>query len=610
MLVTALLLAAFQSPSPPDPGAVSTERLAAGLRDLCRQPRLAGSPEAGWAAELAARTFEQAGLRVERARYRVHLPRQTGQSLVMVGRDGEREELELWESGYGADPDSRRGQVPPMHGLTGQGRVRGRVVFAGRGTAEEFAALRARGVELDGTVALVRYGGLYRGLKVDNAGRAGCIGALLYTDDEDDGSAKGDPLPDGPWRPHDGIQRGSVFNGDGDPLTQGWAALPEAERASWDEAVGLVTIPSLPIAMGNARRLFGDAGRPEETGLLDVEVELFVEQDRRPVEIENVLGWIEGATRPDEWIIAGAHRDAWGLGAVDNGTGTNVVLEAARVLGTALASGWRPDRTLVLATWDAEEWGLVGSTEWVEQHRAELLAKGVAYLNLDVVASGPHFGATCTPGMVDALTRACSAESVEVPGRLGIPGGGSDHVPFLELAGVEVLSFGFHGGNGTYHSAYDTPYVVEKFLDPGFRHHQRACSLLLRMLTDLGHADTRVDGLDGWSVQLLQAGSKLPLEEELGKRFQDAAQELRDAATRASDYESPHRFLRFFLPDGSVRAERSTLWRSAGYASQWFPEIAEALARGDDPTAATLAAEKRLLRAAASLAEHAAAVGR
>ncbi|PCH75997.1 MAG: hypothetical protein COB96_07320 [Planctomycetota bacterium] len=581
----------------PLPEDVSPVRLRNTLRNLCREPRLAGSKESKLAIDYVTTVFQEAGLRVERQRYLCYLPRQIDASLWLLDQ-GERQQLDLEERGYPEDPDSIRNQVAPMHGLTQPGHVRGRVVFAGRGLVSDFEELRKSGVNPAGTIALIRYGGLYRGLKVKNAADAGCVGALLYTDSDDDGKAKGEVLPNGPWRPHDGIQRGSVFNGNGDALTPGVAALADAERISLNAATGLVTIPSIPISMVNATLLFGTDGRPERPGQLASRIEMQVEQDPAPVWIENVIGWIDAEDPDAEWVVAGAHRDAWGFGAVDNGTGTAVLLETARVLGAAAAAGWRPQRSIALATWDGEEWGLVGSNEWVEQHRDDLMARAVAYLNMDVVASGPNFGASCTPGLVAVLNQACADEQIEAPANLGVPGGGSDHVPFLEIAGVEVSSFGFHGGSGAYHSAYDTPYLIEKYLDPEFQHHAAAGRMLVRMLTNLASKSTRVDGIRGWANRAGQEASKLELPADLARRLAAAIQELEAlAATTTADH--PHRFLRLFIP--AARSERLILWRTAGYGAAWFPEIKNALAAGKNPAAATSSVIRALNRGAALL---------
>ena len=573
----------------PNPNSVSAERLGITLEELCRLPRLAGSVESVAAIEYAASVFADAGFEVQRQPYLCYLPRQISQSLQVLVPNGAWQALDLREVGYPEDPRSLANHVPPMHGLTASGRAEGKLWYAGYGTENEFAELEKKfGAEtMRGGIALMRYGGLYRGLKVANAETHGFAAALLYTDADDDGASKGAVLPDGPWRPSSGIQRGSVYNSDGDPLTPGWPALEHANRIRPEQAKGMVKIPSLPISAANAARLLH--GQERRLGPLETSARLAVEQDPNLVEIQDVLGVLPGSTHPDEWIILGAHRDAWGFGATDNGTGTTVLLETARVVGEAVQAGWRPQRTLIFATWDAEEWGLVGSTEWVEHHRPELLEKAVAYINLDVAATGPNFSASCTPGLIAATAFACAGQGIEAPVHLGVPGGGSDHVPLLKLAGIEVLNFGFHGGSGVYHSALDTPYLVEKFLDPGFLFHKQASEFAVALVNHLCQANAAVDGRRAWIQHILQALSHFPTEtpaRELAKLRLEGAT-LRFALQLETE-ESPgvessrsgvdsFRFHRAFLPASG----RSLLWRSAGYGSSWFPEVTAALENDD-----------------------------
>ena len=609
-----LVLAAPLAAQGPDPREVSPERLGETMQELCATPRLAGTPGSFRAGAYAAKVFGGAGLTVEEAHYQCHLPRQTGQSLAFLGPEAEAWfELSLEEQGFEEDPRTLADHLPPMHGLTAPGEAEGAVWYVGYGTEREFAALeRKHGEAIRGGIALVRYGMLYRGLKVANAEKYGFAGALLYTDEEEDGYPRGKVLPEGPWRPASGIQRGSVYNADGDPLTPGWAAVEGAPRISLDETVGRVGIPSLPISATNSARLRAGAGKV--LGPMPTRARIMVEQDPTPVDIVNVLGRIEGAVTPDEWVIVGAHRDSWGYGAVDNATGSTVLLETARVFGAAFERGWRPERTLIFATWDAEEWGLVGSTEWVEEHLGPLREKAVAYVNMDVVATGPNFSASCTPGMVDSLAEACARRGVPMPGGVGVPGGGSDHVPFLELGGIEVLTFGFHGGSGVYHSALDTPWLIETFLDPGYRHHAEAASFAVTVLEHLSRADTIVDGRRRWLQQVLTAAERLPREDEAQELARlmvlNAAESYALRLAREDDEPGradAFRFARHFLPaDG-----RSFLWRSAGYGSAWFPDLQAALTPG--AAARTQAAAGELVRAfdrAKSKLEDGAEVGR
>jgi len=569
------------SPLGPDPHAVSAARLGETMNRLCEQPRLAGSIESLAAADYAAEVFAAAGMQVERESYWCYLPRQTGQSLQFKQSDSDWQALDLHELGYEEDERTLSNHVPPMHGLTAAGRAEGNVWYVGYGTENEFRELeRLHGDSFHGGIALIRYGSLYRGLKVANAEAYGFAGALLYTDRDDDGSSRGEVLPKGPWRPSSGIQRGSVYNADGDPLTPGWAAKQNASRILPQQAKGLVHIPSLPISSGNATYLL--AGAKRKLGPLPTQARLSVEQDTNLVEIQNVLGRIVGSKRPGEWVIIGAHRDAWGYGAVDNGTGSTVLLETARVIGDALKRGWRPERTLIFATWDAEEWGLVGSTEWVEEYRTQLKQHGVAYLNMDVAATGPNFSASCTPGLVASLTTTCEAQGIKVPIQLGVPGGGSDHVPFLELAGIEVVEYGFHGGSGVYHSALDTPFLIEKFLDPGYKQHARAAAFAVQMVRDLALQSSAVDGRRGWLQQILKELEKLPESndaQQLAKlRLQREALQLAlriSEGGKGAPTSSAFRFHRFFLPE----AGRSHLWRTAGYGADWFPVLKQAFAQ-------------------------------
>ncbi len=576
----ALANASQQAEPGPQPQAASPIRLAETMDQLCQRPRLAGSEDSQAAIDYAAQVMADAGFEVEIAPYWCYLPRQTEQSLQMQTAQGEWRALDMREQGYAEDPRSLRDHIPPMHGLTAPGRAEGDLWYVGYGTEAEFQQLQKKfGDAFVGGIALIRYGALYRGLKVAHAEAFGFRAALLYTDREDDGEVVGPVLPKGPWRPPTGIQRGSVYNADGDPLTPGWAALEHAKRILPSQAQGMVHIPSLPISAANAALLM--AGAKRKLGPLPSKVRLRIKQDPNLVQIQNVLGRVEGATHPEEWVIVGAHRDAWGFGATDNGTGTTVLLETVRVFGEALQRGWRPDRTLIFATWDAEEWGLVGSTEWVEQYRDILREKAVAYVNMDVAATGPNFGASCTPGLVASLSQVCLSQGIDAPKKLGIPGGGSDHVPFLELAGVEVVAFGFHGGNGVYHSALDTPYLVEKFLDPDYQYHAQAAAFAVALVKRLCAGDCVVDGRRGWMQQVVQALDRLPettLEETLDKlRLQREALRLSLRVQQSPLSEMGYRFPRFFLPPEG----RSFLWRTAGYGSDWFPRWKQASTEGD-----------------------------
>ena len=569
-LMLAILGGQQQSPTSIAP---SPKRLKTTLNTLCEYPRFAGDPRSQHAIDYVANALEEAGWQVERKYYWAYLPRQTSQSLQVYTTENRWHEVDLTEQGFAEDPRTLSEHIPPMHGLTAAGHAEGNVWYVGYGTRDEFLQLQKRfGDKFKGGIALMRYGANYRGLKVANAEAFGFSGALLYTDAEDDGVGRGVVLPDGPFRPSTGIQRGSVFNGHGDPLTPGWAATKDAPRLAAEDAPGMVKIPSLPISSANAHLIIAEHGK--KMGNTMVRVKMEVVQDTTLQKICNVVGTLNGSDNDDQWIILGAHRDAWGRGATDNGTGSTVLIESARLLGQAYKKGWRPQRRLVIASWDAEEWGLVGSTEWVEENRGALIKHAVAYVNLDVAATGPNFSASCTPGLQSAITASAIANDISPPKNLGVPGGGSDHVPFIEIAGVESMAFGFHGGSGVYHSALDTPYLIEKFLDPGYVHHARATQMAVDIATRLSASETLVNGTASWLKQMQKALDGTQHTEHFSVEHHATISDLINQLLEQNADQpqtAGHTFHHKFLPTGG----RSLLWNSAGYGAAWFPGLAQ-----------------------------------
>ena len=377
------------------------------------------------------------------------------------------------------------------------------VVYANRGTREDFARLRELGVDCTGRIVLARYGGNYRGFKAKFAEEAGAGWLVVYTDPGDSGDDRGPVWPEGGWANATCIQRGSMLTlpYKGDPLTPGVPSLPGVPRLDPDE-VGLPTIPIQPIGYAAATRIMaamtgptlaevdGWDGLADWAGGLDVpyrldggdlRLRLEVQQERAPMPTANVLGTLRGAERPDELVIVGCHHDAWGFGAADPLAGTIVLMETARAFAVAAEHGLRPRRSVVFAAWGAEEFGIIGSSEWVEANRDRLGAHAVAYLNLDMAAMGTNFGASATPSLAAAVVEAAGlvpqprgsedadagdAGDVTVASRwagergtaaCGDLGGGSDHVGFLCHVGVPCVSLHAGGSRGTsYHSNYDT----------------------------------------------------------------------------------------------------------------------------------------------------------
>jgi len=371
------------------------------------------------------------------------------------------------------------------------GDVTAGIVYANYGTKADFAKLKALGIDCKGKVVLARYGGNFRGYKAKFAEEAGAAALIIYTDPADTGANKGKVWPAGGWANDTCVQRGSILASDqpGDPTTPFTPSDPTAARCD-TEAIGLPKIPVQPIGYAAAaeivRRMQGEpvaadsgwkGGLPFEyriTGGDALQVRVKVVQDRKIRRSANIIGMIPGAVHPEQLIIIGCHHDAWCFGAADPLAGTIVLMECARSFAESLRAGERPARTVVFAAWGAEEFGIIGSTEWVEGHRDRLLRGAVAYVNLDMAAMGPTFGASCSPSLREAVlgatvrvAQARGAANETVYDRLsgggrnepqfGTLGGGSDHVAFNCHIGVASASFGSGGSEGnSYHSNYDT----------------------------------------------------------------------------------------------------------------------------------------------------------
>ncbi|MGH7573095.1 MAG: M28 family peptidase, partial [Gemmatimonadota bacterium] len=405
-------------------------------------------------------------------------------------------------------------------------------VYAGWGLHPDYQLLDSLGVDVRGRVVIARYGRAYRGVKARLAEERGAAALLLYSDPEDDGYVQGDIYPEGPWRPWSGVQRGSVLVGSGDPATPGRPSLPGSPRLDASAlARAIPGIPVVPVSYRVASEILSrvrgaDLPEPEWQGGLPfryhvgpgpARVRVRVKDDRDGPEggiksIHDVVATIEGTDWPDEVIVIGAHIDAWGAGANDNVSGTTSILAAARAIRARAAAGSPPRRTIVVAGWDGEEWGLLGSTEWTQEHAERLTAGGVAYLNQDAVG-GKRFGAGAAPLLGGLIREAAHA----VPGEdgtlfddwqgadgnepeVGDLGGGSDFAPFYQRLGIPSASYGFGSPGGVYHSTYDTHRWMSRFGDPGYRNHARTAALTAILALRLANAEILpydVQGLAG-----------------------------------------------------------------------------------------------------------------
>ena len=499
--------------------AVPSARLAGeALKTLTAEPHMAATPEDHKTALYVAQKFRAAGLETEIVPYRVLLnwPKvvrvdahdDTGR-LLMTGPTREHVQGDPYQN----DPRV----VMPFHGSSGSGDVTGSVVYANYGRIEDFNQLAALHIDLHGKIVLVRYGAIFRGGKVYLAEQRGAAGVLIYSDPQDDGYFKGDAYPLGPWRPATGVQRGSVqylFKYPGDPETPGTAStldLPASRRVSPDG--NQPHIPSIPISYQDASPILQALKGPGvpngwqgalpfryHLGGSGARAHLVSQQDYQRRVIWDVIGKIKGSEFPDEWVIAGNHRDAWVYGAVDPNSGTAAMLEAVHGVGALLHEGWRPRRTLLFCSWDAEEEGLIGSTEWVEQH-ADAMSHAVAYFNTDVGVAGPEFTASAVPSLKQfvreiaqsvpsplggtvyqewRLKQAASehraSNAPPQPGeevRVNDLGSGSDFTPFLQHAGVPSTDVGSEGPYGVYHSTFDDYAWFTQNADPHFVYLQQ-----------------------------------------------------------------------------------------------------------------------------------------
>ena len=453
----------------------SARRLEADHRFLTAEPHIAGSPRDRLLAEWTRDRWIAAGLdSVEIVEHDVLLPYPLDASIEMVGSHP-------WHATL------REHAEEPLafHAYGASGDVTALVVAAGTGTPGDFDRLASRGVDVRGKIVLVRYSipYSYRGYKVYLAQQRGAAAILMYADPADAGTARGPAYPAGPWGPDERIQRGGVgfeFLTPGDPVTPGWPSTPGARRLAPADAPALPTIPSVPISTRDAHTIL-DALRG---GVVTLHVRVANDEAIRP--IWTVIGRVNGAAYPDEWVIAGNHRDAWAYGGVDPSSGSAVLMEMARALGSLLKSGARPKRTILLASWDAEEFALTSSTEWSEQHELELREKAIAYLNVDAAVSGPTFSARAVPSLARLVASTAGVSDSAVDTRIGA---GSDYTPFLNFVGVPIVDMRFQGPYGVYHSVYDTHDWVSRFADPGFFRHAELTRIWTSLATRLANAD-------------------------------------------------------------------------------------------------------------------------
>ncbi len=502
----------------PDPARASVMSKA-----LSDGPHVAGTDGQARTRDYVIAQMKAMGIETDVKQYDIWMPHPTSVQVWRMGKTPKA--LNLKEGPVASDPTSSKyPETLPINGYSGSGDVTAEVIYVNYGLIEDYATLDSLGISVKGKIVMARYGRSFRGIKAREAEKHGAKALLIYSDPQDDGYVVGDVYPEGAYRPSQGIQRGSVMNGDGDPSTPGYASVKGAPRLALDK-MDVPHIPVVPISYGNAGELLRDVrggvlprgwqgGLPFRyhvgPGPVMARVKVVTDTATKAIKpIWDTFGTIRGTELPDELVIVGGHRDAWGPGAADNVSGTVSILEAARAVAEQVKAGWKPKRTLVFATWDAEEWGLIGSTEYVEDDTLRLSKGAVAYFNQDVSAQGGSFGGGGSPSLRPLLRDV--ARTVPYPGKpgtsvyamwrtmsrtpdgqeptMGDPGGGSDFAPFYNHLGIPIAEWGFGGGGGVYHSLYDSYAWMSTFGDPGFNFHATSARMAAAMMMRMANAD-------------------------------------------------------------------------------------------------------------------------
>ncbi len=510
----------------PDPA-----RMREAMRRLSARPHHLGSPYGKENAEWLSAQFASYGFDSRIERFDVLLPTPRVRLVELVSPT--RFTAKLEEPMVKEDPSTsqRSEQLPTYNAYSADGDVTAPLVYVNYGVPADYEQLERRGISVKGAIVIARYGGSWRGIKPKVAHEHGAVGALIYSDPKDDGFAEGDTYPLGPFRPKDGVQRGSVLDMPtypGDPLTPGVGSSPGAARLDRKDAITIMKIPVLPISYADAQPLLaaitGPVAPQSWRGALPItyrigpgaaRVHLKLEFDWKQTPLYNVIATLKGSMYPDEWVMRGNHHDAWVNGAEDPISGMVAELEEARALGELVKQGWRPKRTIIYAAWDGEEPSLLGSTEWVEEHMTDLRSKGVFYLNTDsngrgfLGAAGSHSLERFVTEVANEITDPEANVSVgqrqrlaSVLGgdaeartrkdmRIDALGSGSDFTPFLQHAGVPTLNVGFGGedGGGIYHSIYDTFHWYTHFSDTSFVYGRTLSQLAGTMIMRVANAD-------------------------------------------------------------------------------------------------------------------------
>jgi len=535
------------------------------LKLLSATPHHLGSQAGKENAEFLAELFDSWGYDTEIAEYQVLLPVPRIREVELVAPTTYR--ASLTEDTLAEDPSTavRENLLPPYNAFSRDGEVEAELVFVNYGRPEDYEVLERYGIDVKGKIAIAKYGESWRGIKPKLAGEKGAIGTIIYSDPADDGYGAGDVYPDGPFKNESAVQRGSVMDMPtypGDVLTPGRGATPRARRLDREEAPTITRIPVLPISYRDALPLLsamrGEVVPDEWRGGLPItyhfgpgpaRVRLKAEFDWNMVTAYDVIARLEGSDYPDEWVIRGNHHDGWNHGAADPLSGLVAMLAEAKGVAELAKAGQRPARTIIFAAWDAEEPGLIGSTEWAEHHADELKEHAVAYLNTDSSSRGfmnvggshvlERFLNQVTEELDDPLqdislkerfrayrmVNGSDKSKAEAKDRNDLRiypmGSGSDYTPFLQHLGIASANLGFGGeaSDGSYHTLYDTYEHYVKFRDPDLKYGVTLAKVAARATLRLANAPRVPFEFKGFADNVALYVSEL---EELGDNMRSA----------------------------------------------------------------------------------------
>jgi N-acetylated-alpha-linked acidic dipeptidase len=537
---------------------------------MTAEPHHAGSPYEIKLADYVSDQFRQMGIESTKYEYSVLLPWPKERRIDIVAPDQLKLQVEE-EKIRGDQWADKPGILPAYNAYSPSGDVTGEIVYVNFGIPADYETLDKLGISVKGKIVLARYGGSWRGIKPKVAAEHGAIACIIYSDPHEDGYFQGDVYPDGPFRGAGMIQRGSVMDMPrypGDPSTPDRPSKAGVERLPMDKIETFAPIPVQPMSYRDGvellKRLKGPVAPEAWRGALPVtyrigpgpaKVHMNLQMDYGQRRLINVVGKITGAVAPDEWIIVGSHRDAWVFGASDSVSGHVSMMAVARAMSEMMKKGWKPRRSVLFISWDGEEQGLLGSTEWVEDLTAELKAKAAIYVNRDAGAGGLNFGGSAvhsltpfvyevTQAVVPAgatkslyegwLERAREQSPTVTAPPVGALGSGSDYTAFLDHVGIAAMDMGLNGkgGDGSYHSTYDNPTWFKKYIDPQFSFSVLAAQVTGVALLRLADAEMLPFDYESYGRQILEYIGEI--EQQAAKASAESAKRIDFAGLRSA----------------------------------------------------------------------------